>query len=459
MDRLTRKPAALKAGAATSNITPRLGISLNGGMQDRKAEQVHDELHARCLVLDDGGVRLALVVCDSCMIPGDVLKAAKHLAHESTGIAPDRILISATHTHSAPSAAGVFQSDADAEYQEFLALRIADGIRRAVGNLRPAQLGWGIGTLDSVVFNRRWKMSPETRLSSPFGTPDGVKMNPPVGSPDLVEPSGPIDPVVTVLSVRTAEGRPLALWANYSLHYVGGVPGNDVSADYYGAFCDRMQELLGADRLDPPFVGLLTNGTSGDINNNNFRTPWAKQPPYGQLRFVADRLAGTVVEVLKGIEYATLVPLDMVEKSVVLGVRRPGPGDLEAARAILSRGNGLPLKGMEEIYARETVLLDRYPPRVTAPLQALRIGGLGIAAIPCETFVEIGLGIRERSPFKPTCTVSLANDYLGYLPTAAQHALGGYETWRARSSFLEVEAAAKIEARIAELFGILAARG
>ena len=62
-------PAPFRAGAATSNITPPLGISLNGGFADRKATHVHDELHARCLVLDDGATKVAFAVCDSCMLP------------------------------------------------------------------------------------------------------------------------------------------------------------------------------------------------------------------------------------------------------------------------------------------------------------------------------------------------------------------------------------------------------
>src|SRR5215212_9388690 len=92
-----------KAGAATSNITPPLGTSLNGGMSDRAAEHIHDELHARALVLDDGERRLAIVVCDMCMIPRSILDAAKHLAHGHTAIPLDQMLISATHTHSAPT--------------------------------------------------------------------------------------------------------------------------------------------------------------------------------------------------------------------------------------------------------------------------------------------------------------------------------------------------------------------
>ncbi len=130
------------AGAATSNITPPLGVSINGGMADRTATHIHDELHARCLVLDDGASQLAIVVCDSCMLPRGVLDKAKHLAHGHTGIPMDQMLISATHAHSAPTAAGVFQSEPEKAYLEFLAVRISDGIRRAVNNLRrPRSVG------------------------------------------------------------------------------------------------------------------------------------------------------------------------------------------------------------------------------------------------------------------------------------------------------------------------------
>ena len=122
----------------------------------------------------------------------------------------------------------------------------------------------------------------------------------------------------------------------------------------------------------------------------------------------------------------------------------------EVARAkfilVASQGPGA-AEAVEEIYARETVLLNEYPRVVETLVQAIRIGDLGIAASPCETFVETGLAIKADSPLKPTFTIELANDYRGYLPTAEHHKLGGYETWRARSSFLEVEAEAKLRAR------------
>ena len=84
-------------------------------------------------------------------------------------------------------------------------------------------------------------------------------------------------------------------------------------------------------------------------------------------------------------------------------------------------------------------------------MQALSVGGLAIAAVPCEVFAETGLAIKRESPLKPVFTIELANGYYGYLPTAQQHEWGGYETWPARSSFLEVQAEAKIRAEVLRL--------
>src|SRR6266550_3117622 len=116
-------PRSFRAGAATSNITPRLGVSINGYFNDRIATHIHDELHARCLVLDDGRTRLAIAVCDSCMIPRELMDAGKQLIQQRTGIAADHVLISATHTHTAPTCVSLLQSEADAHYAKFLVER------------------------------------------------------------------------------------------------------------------------------------------------------------------------------------------------------------------------------------------------------------------------------------------------------------------------------------------------
>jgi neutral ceramidase len=439
-----------RAGAYAQDITPtQFPISVNGGMADRQATNAHDRLHARCLVLDDGTTQIAIVVCDSCMIPREVTDPAKRLAAKATGIPPERILISATHTHTAPTVGGVFQSDPDEAYQKFLAERIAAGITKAHSQLVPAKAAWGVGKDDTQVFNRRWKVKPGSELlRDPFGkTTDKVKMNPGYLHADLLEPAGPVDPAVSFLSVQTADGRPLAFLANYSLHYVGGVPA--LSADYFAMFAERIATHLGADKN---FVGILSNGTSGNINNINFgKAGPGKKETGEQARLVAESVAQAAFDAYKKTKHRDWVPLKMAQKEIELGVRLPSANDVREAQDMLDLAKGRALKGMPEVYARETVLMAKYPAKVKVILQAIRIGELGIVANPCETFVEIGLEIKQKSPLRPTFTIELANGYNGYLPTPEHHALGGYETWRARSSYLEVDASHAITAAWLEL--------
>lgn len=450
-------PHPFRAGAAAANITPWMGLSINGNMTDHKGANVHDQLHARALVLDDGRTRLAIVVADSCMIYREIFDAAKQLVHERTGLPMENMLMSATHTHSAPASVSVFQSDADREYQKFLTLRLADAVQQAIANLAPAQIGWGVGREPRHVFNRRWRLKPGVEIKDVFGnTNDLVKMNPAPDSPELLEPAGPTDPEVPVLAVRSLDGRPIAVLANYSMHYCGGVPGRTYSADYFGAFCDRLQQLLGADRQDPPFVAMLSNGTSGDCNSINFREPAKPEAPFAKIRRVANDLAEVALGGYQKIAWRDHVELRAAQKELFLGVRKASPDELTRLRGILIKAklqDGQFGGWGPEVYAREAVLLDAFPDQLPLLIQTFRIGDLGLAAIPCEVFAEIGLEIKQGSPFKPSFTIELANGYNGYLPTPAQHKLGGYETWRARSSYLEVDASTRIVETVMELFG------
>lgn len=452
-------PPGLRAGAAAANITPPLGAPINGYFNDRRARHIHDELHARALALDDGRTRLALVVCDSCMIPRAVVDAARQRIERRTSLPGGHVLIAATHSHTAPACMGLFQTEPDPDYVNFLIGRIADAVERAIHNLAPAEIAWGVGREPNHVFNRRWRMKPGTIPPNPFGgTNDLVQMNPPVGSPNLVEPAGPTDPEISLLAVRARGGRPLALLAVYALHYVGTGREWDISADYFGAFCERMGELLGVRGVwtdDPPFVAMLANGASGDINNINFRQPRPAQPPYAQVRLVADAVAREAHRVYPSLSFQSDAALAVAECELELAVRLPDAAEVARAEAILARAQGRPLRGLEEVYARETVLMKDWPKTQSLHLQALRIGGLGLVAIPCEVFVQIGLALKRESPIQPTAVIGLANGAHGYLPTPEQHALGGYETWRARSSCLEVDAAPKIQRALLELLARL----
>ena len=265
-------------------------------------------------------------------------------------------------------------------------------------------------------------------------------MNPGFQNARVDKSAGPVDPEVSVLSLKTKEGKYIALLANYSLHYVGGFPA--ISADYFGAFAESIGVLLDADRS---FVGIMSNGTSGDVNNVNFggMAP-GKREPGEQIRVVANSVAKAAQKAVANIKYKNHVSLAAEQKELMLGVRQPSKSELEKANEILTKANKTVLDTMTEIYAREAVLLSKYPSQVPAIIQVIRIGDLGICAIPCEVFTEIGLELKKKSPLKQTFTISLANGYNGYLPTPEQHKLGGYETWRARSSYLETEASVKI---------------
>ena len=440
--------ASLRAGAFAQDVTPTtFPISVNGNMADVKAKSASDPLHARCLVLDDGTTKVALVVVDSCMIPRELMDAAKALAAKKTGIPAANILISATHTHTAPTLGSVFQSDPDAGYVKFLTETIAEGIEKAHARLAPAKAGWGVADEPGHVFNRRWHMKPDVVNADPFGgTTDKVKMNPGVQNPGLLQPAGPVDPQVSVLSVRDASDRPLSLLANYSLHYVGDRPA--LSADYFGVFGEVIRRKFDA---DDRFVGILSNGTSGDVNNINFREPRPKYEPGERSRQVAEAVGTAAKKAADGAKYRGDLTIAVAEKEIELGVRKPTAEELRRAEDLLEKAKGRDLKGVEEIYARETFFMAKYPDTVKAKIQVIRVGELGIVGIPCEVFTEIGLEIKKKSPLKPTFTVSLANGYNGYLPTPAQHALGGYETWRARSSYLEVKAADTVTATVREL--------
>jgi hypothetical protein len=429
----------LRAGAATANITPLLGCSLAGGMTDRIGTEIHDELHVRALVLDNGHARLALATVDSCAVPRSILDRSKEL----TGLPPSHVLISATHTHSAPPAGHLFQSVPDPKYTEWLTVRIADAIKLAANRLQPARIGWAVGREDRLVFHRRYFMKPGTIPPDPFGrTTDQVQMNPPIGSPDIVRPAGPIDPEVGVVAIEALDGRPIALLGNYALHYVGGTGPGHVSADYFAAWAAAIRRMA-----ERPLVPILTNGCSGNINGVNFHGARVQHPPYRQIERYADILAVECARLWRTIVFEDTIELAATIEELEFAVRLPTADELTQARRTLAAAGPGPYKERPHIYARETVLLAQdYPARVKTWVQALRIGSLGIATYPGEAFVEMGLQVKAKSPFRPTLLVELANDYRGYLPTVEGHELGGYETWRAKSSYLEKEAAPRMVA-------------
>jgi hypothetical protein len=451
-----------RAGADRADITPPLGILIVGSFNPTPATHIHDPLFARTLVLDDGTTRLAFVVVDNVGLPQMVCDEAKRLITEKTGLPKSHVLISSTHTHSGGSARE--RSDTTTEevrdgftstspkfsgYQQLIAQRIADSVRVAINRLEPARIGWGAGTEPGQVFNRRWHVKSEVNRRNPFGGVDIVRMNPPSNNQDeLIKPAGPTDPEISFVSVQSQSGRPIALLANYSLHYVGGIPIGVVSGDYFGVFDQKIGAMLGADRNDPPFVGIMSNGTSGDINNINFRHRGPAMAPYEKMHRVANAVAAEVFRACQTAPHHDWVKLDARYEEIGLAPREPTPEMVAYANKILEKPKTeKPWHVNEQSYARSVLRAVNAPRELRVPLQAFRIGDLGIAATPIETFVEVGLEIKAKTPFAKSFTISIANGAYGYMPTADQHKLGGYESWLGTNR-VEPQAAAKMVVRL-----------
>jgi hypothetical protein len=427
----------LRAGAFAQEINPTtFPVIVNGGFLAARSDRVVAPIHARAIVLDDGATRLAIVVVDLCMMPRELLDQARAEAAALTGMPSDRILISATHTHSAPSTMPSLGTPADPNYVKILPGKIARAIDQAARRLAPAEIGWAVVN-DPVHTNcRRWIRRPDKLVVDPFGQATGrANMHPGYQNPDALGPSGPIDPALSVLMVRHAEDKkPLALLANYSMHYFGAAP---VSPDYFGLFADRIRTLLNA---DAKFVGVMSQGTSGDQHWMDY----AHAPTGISLDRYAEEVADVALGGVNSIDnYRPSIDLAMAETKLTLGRRLPDAPRLEWARTIAAGMKGREPASLPEVYAQEAIALHDEPTRELI-VQALRIGDLGLVTLPNEVYALTGLKIKALSPLPTTVVIELANGAEGYIPPPEQHALGGYTTWPARTAGLEVAAETKL---------------
>lgn len=412
----------LRVGSFETDITPRLGTDLIGGFAPRPCVDIKDRLHAKAIAIDNGDSQIALVTVDLCVAVREQLDEAKARIQERTGIGPENVLISATHTHTGPAAVSILGVDIDPEYADSLPWKIADAVECALQRLEPCVFVHGQGEVDQV-FNRRWWMKDGT-----------VRMNPGCQNPELVRPAGPVDRALGVLGFRSPEGEPLALYVNYSLHYVGSSPGDHVSADYFARVDNNLRQALGAQ------MAILSNGACGDVNNCDFANPAPQHDiPNGQAIKVAGIVAGEAARVYHETKPCDEVALAGALHELPVTRRDLDPDQLaEDENLIADMDRMKPTR--DEVYALERLELAKQPVAQKTWVQVLRIGDVALVGLPGEMFVELGLEIKERSPVEATLCVELANDWVGYVPTPKAFEEGSYETWTARSSKLTPEA-------------------
>jgi hypothetical protein len=431
--------AEFQAGAAVIDVTPtKLPAIVNGGLKSRSVGDVKTRLSARALALSDGTTKLVIVVVDSCMLPRPLLDEVKKLAEGRTGVPMNRLLISATHTHTAPASMGCLGTDFDPDYVPLVKLKIVDAIVAAIAKLQPAQVGFAKQNAADFTALRRWIRRPDRITDDPFGNPT-VRATMHAGSnwDNVTGESGPEDPDLSLISIQSKSGEPIAVLANFSMHYYSGEKG--LSADYFGLFSEGLKKRIAP---NGNFVGIMSHGCSGDIWRKDYTQP-DKWDATQTIDDYASGLLDVAMKAYRGIQYRNDVDLAMAEQRMTLNYRVPDAQRLQWAKLIVDELGDRPPTTQQEVYALEQLILhERQETEIV--VQGIRIGDIGIATTPNETYAITGLKIKAASPLAHNMVIELANGGDGYIPPPEQHRFGGYNTWAARSAGLEVMAEPKI---------------
>jgi neutral ceramidase len=448
------------AGAAKVDITPPLGSFVGVDFLTHYARFIHDPLHAKAIVFKDHAIAIAIVVVDICIMPTVLMDEMKSLIEKETGISKEHVLISSTHTHAAGAVIGLLSCSPDLAYMKKLPALVAQSVKLAKEKLRPAKIASGSVDEPAHVLCRRYVMKEGYAAPNPVtGKTDDVKTNPFAVEHLINHPAAPTDPGIGFLAVKGIDDSWIAVLGNYSLHYVGDWHVDSISADYFGEFSNQIKDKLQAGE---DFVGMMSNGTSGDINIWDFRNPdrYPKEQ-FAKTKLIGGDLAQKVYQTLQNVSWELNPALAVQFTELELGIRKPSATELAKATQIVidtENYNHLDLspESMVKIYAREQVLLNEYPETSVSAIQAIKIGNLIIGALGGEFFAETGLWLKQQTADKNYFTICLANTYDGYILPSHEIEKGGYESWRARSSYLEVEAESKIRN---ELLGMIKKMG
>lgn len=410
----------MRAGFHITDITPPLGVHLAGHFVDRPANEIHDPITARALVLDDGNSRAALLGADLVGIPEQIAAEARDLITDQTGIPPEATMIWATHTHAGPELGDLGWSPQSPQYNKLLPGMLAGAVVAAAHNVCDITARFAIGTEDRISFNRRYRMRDGT-----------VQTNPGVGNPAVAAVDGPIDPDVGVL-LLDCDGRTAGALVNFACHLdVIGSGNHSYSAD----FPYFMHEALGA-VYGPDFCSIFANGACGNLNHINVFAA-RRQGGFDHARLMGRTLAGEVLKADFLAEPIELAPISCASEQVELQLRqfsdeeiaqfRSDLDDPEFASSRVSSGNFA--RGRAE---RALAIVEAGISSQRVEVQVIRLGELALVAIPGEYFVEFGLQIKQCSPAGATFLIELANGSIGYIPTRAAFEGGAYEGSSAR---------------------------
>jgi neutral ceramidase len=413
----------LRVGAASVPITPPVGTPMAGYYSERGAQAVHDDLYAKAIVIEAGGRAAALVVLDLISTPRDLVEQARREIERTTRLRGADIMISATHTHTGPlvdrNNAFGGQSDLVGAYVSGLPAKIAEAVRRAEAQLAPARASAACGREESIAFNRRYHMKDGT-----------VGWNPGKLNPRVIKPAGTIDPEVPLVSFESATGQPVAVYVNYAVH-LDNIGEPRISADLPFTLARALADFKG-----PEMITVYSTGCCGDVNHIdvNWREP--------QRGFSNPARMGTILaaEVFRTWPRLKPVEADAVRvRTAVVPLALPtiNDADIAKSRSVIARveDSKAPrptfLEMVDAFKTRDVAARQGRPLEVE--VQVIALGHeLAWVSLPGEIFTELGLAIKQDSPFHRTIIAELANGSIGYIPARRAYAQGNYEVVSAR---------------------------
>lgn len=429
----------LQAGAARIRLDPPLGLAMLGyGSRVGRATGVHDDLCAQALVISDGARKLALCGVDLLAIGKRIADEICSLVAEQSDIAADAILIGATHTHSAPAfnlfatprADATISEDRSADWERALPGKIAAAIVAASRALEPAVLK-AVRARFTLGTNRRLlRVDGKIQLAANY--------------------SGVADDAAVALGAFRPDGSAIAVILNYPCHGVVLCEDNLLySRDWMGFALDEIERGLARGAGAAP-IAIFMQGATGNIDPRS-RGSFEVAADWGH---AAGRALVAALTTAPALGVSTIagrridLKLKLKPTADALAIARNCAAQTEASLANHRGGEGRQLKrlrdhhqqSLDAIRALETLeganrrdqRVDLERAEMTTSMSVFALGDLAIIGIPGEAFVEFGLALRANPYFAHTLVACYCNDLVGYLPTRAAYAQGGYEVESAR---------------------------
>ncbi len=433
---------AFRVGIAETDITPPVGFPMAGYYHERLAEGTIDPLKAKAIVFREGDTVAVLVVCDLIGIATDLSKEVRKRVSAQTGIPVSHIVIAATHSHTAPDYMKELylflgkekQKDLRKKYIEKLIDKPVEAIVKAYTNAIPSSLETGAAIQKTpVAFNRRFVMR------------DGsVKTWQKLSNPEVIRAAGPIDPEIGLLTIRNSlDGKHRGVLSNFALH-LDTVGGMQWSADYPFFIERTLRSKLGAD-----VVSIFGAGCCGDINHSDPSTPERNKSD-----FIGNSIGTSISHQLAQLKPVKNTKLTVNSQVVRLPLEDATRDEVDRALKTINvvKGGGK-VNFFDHVKSYKKLILDQFLHRkpyakttehitwglsrslagvgkaIPVDVTVMTIGDdVAIVCLPGEVFVELGLAIKQASPFKTTMIIELSNAVETiYIPHRAAYAGGSYE--------------------------------